>query len=122
MKRVMKIHGHSAGREDRPVFNLPDGEYRVTADDGESIIIRVSHGPAATGVSVRMPAAGPTMMADVYNAHGGTSGHRLETRDVDITYYSPRDAYALAFKAWYDKDQGATYPGTREEWAAAQRA
>lgn len=127
MRRTLKLAGVQADRKSKAHYALPDGEYYVTADDGERIMITVSRGPAALAIRVRTSVFGPRLTVEGYEFVGpdGVSTLQLEPHDThkqEIAYYSPRDPYAQAFKAWYDArsrgDKDAPYPGPREEWEA----
>ena len=119
----MKIDGYAPNGNVPPAWNLPDGEYRITADDGETIAFTVRHGPAGVGVVVRSQ---QDLTADVYQtamrvSSTSPSGTRFDTRCVNVTYHSPFDAYAQYFKAWYSAPSDTRAPYlTREEFEAQQ--
>lgn len=121
MRRVMKIEGYTPNGNVPPVWYLPDGEYKIKADDGETIALTVRHGPAGVGVVVH---AQQDLTADVYQTAmrvsvTSPSGTRIDTRCVDVTYHSPFDAYAQYFKAWYSAPVDARPPYfSREEFDA----
>lgn len=112
MKRTLKLAGIADNRDAEPVFTLPSGHYRVVAEDGEIITVRVGTGDAGTSVEI---AGWRPMSVEVSNP---SMPERIEVRRLSACYY-PMNAYSQAFKAWYDTHDG-TFPGTRAEWEAAQ--
>lgn len=113
MKRVTRLEGRSATRSAPATYTLPDGHYSVPTGDGGIIRLTVSHGPAGVGISIVGPAH------DSLKVVAEPGAPRVTTRDVDVSYYSPIDAYAQAFARWYDAPDEHPYM-TREAFEATR--